>query len=82
MITAKRKIEEQCESAQKNTLKWTDLHYAMLLANGSLNNVLTLTMQNIDVTEAPTAQLRADKKELKTKSQQKYEEKQIGFDPE
>ena len=47
-----------------------------------LNSEITLTMQNIDVTQESTEQLRANKKELEKKLQQKTEEKQIGFDPE
>ena len=34
----------------------------MLLANGSLNNDLTLTMQNLDVTQETKAKFRANKK--------------------
>ena len=39
-------------------------------------------MKDTDTTQETTAQLRAGKKELKTKLQQKNEEKEIGFDPE
>ena len=49
---------------------------ALLLASGSLNNELTLTQQNLVVTQAIMAQLRANEKELKTKLQQTAEEKQ------
>ena len=38
-----------------------------LLANVSLNNELTLIIQNIDVTQENTAQLRSEKKEIKKK---------------
>ena len=41
MVTGKFKLEEQCESAQKNNLKSTALQDEFLLANGSLNNELT-----------------------------------------
>ena len=47
-----------------------------LCYNGNLKNELTLTMQNISVAQANTAQLRADKRELETKLQQTTEEKQ------
>ena len=60
----------------------TGFQDSMLLSNGSLNNDLTLTIQNIDFTQATTAQLRSDRRELGTKLQQKSVEKQIGFDPE
>ena len=39
-------------------------------------------MKCFNVTKETNAQLRADRKELDTKSQQKSEEKQISFDPE
>ena len=48
----------------------------------SLYSELTLTMQNIDVTQETTSQLRADQNWLKTKLQKRAEEKQIGFDHE
>ena len=38
----------------------------MLLAIGRINNNLTLKMQNIDFAQETTAQLRANKNELKT----------------
>ena len=55
LITRTSKLEEKCESSQKNILKLTDFQDALLLANGSLNNDLTLTMKNIDVTQVTTA---------------------------
>ena len=64
LITGERKLEEKCESAHKNILKLTALQAALLLANGSLNNYLTIIMQNIDFTHETKAQLIADKKEL------------------
>ena len=64
LITGKRKLEEQCKSAQKLILKPAASHDALLSANGSLNNELILTMQNIDATQATTAHLRSDKKQL------------------
>ena len=51
LIFGKKNVEEQCESEQKNTLKSTALQYEPLLVNGNLNNKLTLTMQNPDVTQ-------------------------------
>ena len=69
MITGKRKLEEKCESSQKNNLKLTASQDALLLDNGSLSNELKLRMKNIDVTQATTSQLRTEKKELKTKLQ-------------
>ena len=62
LITGKIKLEEQCESAQEKKLKLTGSQYALLLDNVSLNNNITLTIQNIDVTQESTAQLKADKK--------------------
>ena len=47
--------------------------FYFLCCNGSLHNELTLKMQNIDITQSTTAQLRFKKKELKTKLQQKDE---------
>ena len=47
-----------------------------------LNSELTLTIQNIDVTQETTEQLRYKRKKIETKFQQTIEEKQIGFDPE
>ena len=69
LITGKRKLEEKCESSQKNNLKLTASQDALLLDNGSLSNELKLRMKNIDVTQATTSQLRTEKKELKTKLQ-------------
>ena len=80
MITGKSKLEEQFKSAQKKILKLADSQDAVLLSNVNLNNELTLKMQNIYVTQATTAQLRAKKKEPETKLQQTA--KQIFFDPE
>ena len=48
----------------------------------SLNNKLTLTMKNIDVTQETTAKLRSNKRELETKLQHKSNKNQIGFEPE
>ena len=64
LITGERKLEEKCESAHKNILKLTTSQDALLLANVSLNNDLTILMQNLDVTHETKAQLIADKKEL------------------
>ena len=82
MITGNTKLEQKCESAHKHILKLTSSQDALLLANIILNNDLTLTMKIIDVTQYNTAQLRANKKELKTLFQKSFEDKQIGFDPE
>ena len=79
MIDGKKKVEEQCESEQKNILKYTDFQYELLSANISLNNELTLTMYNLDVKQETTAQLTSDKKKPETKLQQTSEEKHIGF---
>ena len=62
LITGKIKLEEQFESSQKNILKLTASQDALLLANGILNNELTLTMQNIDIKQETTAQSISDKK--------------------
>ena len=62
LITGEIKLEEQCESAQKNILKFAAYHDALLLVNGSIKNDTALTIQNIDVTQATTVQLRAEKK--------------------
>ena len=43
-----------------------------------LNSKLTITMQNIYVTQETKAEMRSNKKYLETKLQQKIEEKQIG----
>ena len=51
---------------KRSVLGWNK---SLVLANGSLNNELTLTMQNIGVTQATTYILRDLKKELETKSQ-------------
>ena len=53
------KLEEKCKSAQKNILKSTSSQYELLLDNGILNNELTPTTQNIDITQETTAQLIA-----------------------
>ena len=76
LITGGRRFEKQYEGAQNKVLMLTDQYDALLLANGSLNNELTLTQQNIDVTQATISQLRTDKKKLETKLQQTAEEKQ------
>ena len=73
MIICKSNIEEKCDPAQKNILKLTALQDALLLANGSLNNYLTITIQNLDVTQTSKAQVRAKRKELETKSKQTSE---------
>ena len=62
LIAGKIKLEEQCKSEQKNTLKLTALHDALLLANVNLKNELTLTMQNTHVRQETTSQFTADKK--------------------
>ena len=49
--------------------------------NGSLNNEITLTIKNIDVTQANIAQLRAKKRELEATLQQREEEKDFFFEP-
>ena len=81
LITGKSKLEEKCELEQKNVLKFTSSQDILILVYGSLNNNLTLTMKNIDVTQDTIAQLRYEKKELKTKLQQTSGEKKIGFGP-
>ena len=81
-ITGKRKVEEQCESAQKNILILTASHYALILYNGILTYELTSTMYNIYTTQKTTTKLTSDKKEPKKKLQKTSEEKQIGFEPE
>ena len=62
LITGKRKLEEQPKSAQKNILILTPLLDALLLSKVIINNELTLTMKNTDVTQETTAQLRDDNK--------------------
>ena len=62
MITGKKELEEKFESSQNNILKLIALQGALLLSSGGLNNELTLTMQNIDATQATTEELRANKK--------------------
>ena len=54
-------------------LKLTDSKDSLLLANGSLNNDLTFTMQNIDVTNKTTVQLKSNKKKHTIISQQTAE---------
>ena len=54
-ITGKRTLEEQHELSQRKILKLTSSQHAIILANGSLNNDLTLTIQNIDVTQETKA---------------------------
>ena len=78
MIICKSNIEEKCDPAQKNILKLTALQDALLLYNGILNYELTLTMQNLDVTQKTAAKLRVEKitREVLRK---KYVGKQIGF---
>ena len=57
-------LEEQCKSEQKNIFKLTALQNSLLLDNNILKNKLTLTIQNIYVTQATTAQSKANKMEL------------------
>ena len=57
LIAGKRKLEEQLESSQSNILEFTSSQYALLLANGSCNNELRLTMKYLDVTQATTTEL-------------------------
>ena len=45
LITGKRKLEEQCESAKKNVLKQSAFQDALVLANGSIKDELTLTVK-------------------------------------
>ena len=78
----KEKLEEQWKSEQKNILKLTTSQDELLLENVSLNNELTSTTQNIDVTPSTTSQLRAVKKEPGKKLKKILEEKNIGFDLE
>ena len=72
MITGKGKLEEQCKISQKNILKLNALQNALLLNKGRLKNYSTITIQNLDVTPETKAKLRANKRELKTKSHQQW----------
>ena len=55
----------------------TDFSDALLLYNGSLNNELTLTMQDLGVTRETTAGLTSGKKELETKLQKNLKIKKL-----
>ena len=77
MITGKSKLEEKCESAQKNILKSAALRVTMILNNDILNNKITLTMQNSDITQETTAQLRAGKSNLRQNYSKKLKRKKL-----